>query len=76
MKTKVNKDGFVWLIVNKRQAKLIFINDIANVYRLFDDGSVSIVNFLEDFCIDGTYGIPIENLRELTKQWKDSKKLY
>lgn len=38
MRTKVTKDGFVWLVISKEAAYQLFSSDI-EVFRLYDDDS-------------------------------------
>ena len=73
MKTKVTKNGFVWLVISKKQAKLIYLNGILDVYCMFDN-SESLVTCFRDFSKCSNYGIPVGFLKDLNEQWKTLEK--
>lgn len=49
MKTKVTKDGFVWLIVDKDTATAIYKTGTQELYSLYDDDAEGLIESDEDF---------------------------
>lgn len=74
MKTKVTKDGFVWLLFKREEAEYIFALDIADIYCLFDDDSESIIECPRDFDKSDTYGIEVGFLKDLNERWEKLEK--
>lgn len=68
MKTKITKDGFVWLLLKYSDAKQIFLYTNINVYCLFEDDSESLIESTSDFNKCNTYGIEVGFLKDLNEQ--------
>ncbi len=47
--TKTDKGSFIWKVVNKPQAMMIFDNNIFNLYELREDDSESLIDTKEMF---------------------------
>jgi hypothetical protein len=47
MRTKVTKDGFVWLVISKEAAYQLFSSDI-EVFRLYNDDSEGVCDNAND----------------------------
>lgn len=59
MKTKVCKDGFVWLVINKEAAYQLFSSNI-EVFRLYDDDSEAACDNANDVRFhNGEFGIEV-----------------
>lgn len=56
---KVLDDGFVWLTVSRRQAKLIWDAEIFSLYILYSDGSESLIETEDDFISAESRGLDI-----------------
>lgn len=42
-KTKICADGFVWLVVDREQARKLYKADAISLYTLYNDGSEALV---------------------------------
>lgn len=62
MKTKVTKDGFVWLIVDKFTAQAIWNNGNEDLYILYNDDSEGLIEDVEKLhqAIDDNLQIGLE----------------
>jgi hypothetical protein len=45
---KVTEDNFVWKVLTESQAKFIFISGIFELYLLFDDGTDTLIESIEE----------------------------
>jgi hypothetical protein len=62
---KITKDDrYVWKIIDPMEAEVLF--DIFPIYRLYEDDSESLVEFISDITSDGVYGIGVGFLPEET----------
>lgn len=62
---KVNKDGFVWRIVSKKEAQFIWEHQLMELYILYDDDSEGLIeskDALEQALQDGIVGIEVGHL--------------
>lgn len=70
---KITADGFVWLIVTDVAEKLYYSNAV-QVYRLYDDGTESLINDfrdLQDALTSGNeIGVEIAPLSSLLDSYK------
>lgn len=65
MKTKVCKDGFVWLVISKEVAYQLFSSDI-EVFRLYDDDSEGACENANDIRFhNGEFGIKVGFVKDL-----------
>lgn len=71
IETKTSKDGFVWLVINREQARKLWEADVFTLYTLYNDGSEGMIETeekLEDTIRKGLkIGIEIGFLSELSK---------
>ncbi len=69
MKTKVTKDGFVWLVVDNATAKAIFKKGNIELYRLYNDDSEGAIvddEFLQETFDKGlSIGIEVGFIKDL-----------
>ena len=71
MRTKILKDGFIWLEMGRDEAESLFRLDV-EIYKLYDDGSESLVETMMDIIKhDGAFGIEVGYIQELEAQWKN-----
>lgn len=64
MKTKVCKDGFVWLVISKEAAYQLFSSDI-EVFRLYNDDSEGACDYANDIRFhNGEFGIEVGFIKE------------
>lgn len=74
MKTKVTKDGFIWLVVKRDTAIALFENEDTEIYKLYEDDSESVIDNLMDFQQnDGEFGIELGNIKDLCQYRTDYK---
>ena len=62
---KVNKDGFVWRIVSKKEAQFIWEHQLMELYVLYDDDSEGLIeskDALEQALQDSFVGIEVGHL--------------
>lgn len=65
MRTKVTKDGFVWLIISKEAAYQLFSSDI-EVFKLYDDDSEGACDNANDIrSHSGEFGIEVGFIKDL-----------
>ena len=65
MRTKVTKDGFVWLVISKEVAYLIVSSDI-EVFKLYDDGSEAVCYNGNDIrSHNGEFGLEVGFVKDL-----------
>ena len=48
---KVTEDNFVWKILNEGQAKFVFISGVFELYLLFDDGTDTLVESIDEIYV-------------------------
>ena len=74
MRTKITKDGFIWLVVQKNTAIALFKNEDAEVYRLYADDSEGLIENLADFSEhDGEFGVKLGFVKDLYQYRTDKK---
>lgn len=54
---KVTEDGFIWKIISPILAEQLY--EILPVYRLYEDGSESLVEYSTDITSEEIYGIEV-----------------
>lgn len=62
---KINKDGFVWRVVSKKEAHFIWEHQLMELYILYDDDSEGLIeskDALEQALQDGIVGIEVGHL--------------
>lgn len=65
MRTKVTKDGFVWLVISKEAAYQLFSSDI-EAFRLYDDDSEGVCDNANDIrSHSGEFGIEVGFIKDL-----------
>ena len=67
MKTKICKDGFIWLIIDMDIAKALWQTNKVEIYQLYDDDSESLVEDLNDVREDCELGIEVCFINQLLK---------
>lgn len=66
MRTKVTKDGFVWLTLSKKDAIALYDASDIQVYRLYDDDSEGmILTKGEIMGYDGQLGVEVGFIKDL-----------
>ena len=71
MKTKVTKDGFVWLVISKEAAYQLFSSDI-ELFRLYDDDSEGACENANDIRFhNGEFGIEVGFIKDLLPKCPD-----
>lgn len=77
---RITKDGFLWLIVSKSEAKGIFFDKNREVYKLYDDGSEGLVESYEDIRRhNSSFGVEIGNysaIKHNCKKWLRFNDIY
>lgn len=63
-KTKLTQDGFLWLLIDRKQAELLY--EVMEVYCLFPDDSESLVEELSDLDKSANYGIEVGWIKEIS----------
>ena len=53
---KVTQDDFVWKVLTESQAKFIFISGIFELYLLFDDGTDTLVESIDEIYVAAKEG--------------------
>lgn len=60
METKVCKDGFMWLVLTKKQAFALWCEGSTNIYKLYDDETEGECESVEDiFTHNGSFGVEL-----------------
>lgn len=65
MMTKTTKDGFVWLVLSKKDAIALYDADDIIIYRLYDDDSEGMILCKDDIMShDGQFGIEVGFIKD------------
>ncbi|CAK7042389.1 MAG: hypothetical protein PEPC_01806 [Peptostreptococcus russellii] len=56
---RVTEDNFIWILINRVQAELLYKNEVMEVYCLFLDDSESLIEELSDLNKSDVYGIEV-----------------
>lgn len=65
MRTKVTKDGFVWLVISKEAAYQMYSSDI-EVFKLYDDDTESSCDSENDIRFHcGEFGVEVGFIKDL-----------
>lgn len=70
---RITKDGFLWLVVSRSEAKGIFFDKEREVYKLYDDGSEGLVESYEDIRRHGDcFGVEVgsyDSIKTNCEKW-------